>query len=248
MQWFEREEFWEWFGPTLFGPERIAAAPKQVELVRALLGLNPPGEVLDLCCGPGRHAVELARAGFLVTGVDRTERFLEAARSRASAEGLDVRLARADMRDFREPGRFDAAINMFTSFGYFEDPDDDRLVAANLHISLKPGGGVLFEMMSREVLARVFRERDWSRDEEGALLLEERKLSQNWGWVESRWIRISGAERHEMVFGHRLYTATELEALLRSVGFDDVRAFGSLEGTPYDHNARRLVMTARKPA
>jgi len=120
-QWFEDPRFWDGFKELLFRPERRAAAPAEVDALVALLGIAPPARVLDLCCGIGRHAAELARRGFTVTGVDLHEPYLAEARSAApGAEWI-----RADMREFRRPGAFDAAINMFSSFAYFEDPADD---------------------------------------------------------------------------------------------------------------------------
>jgi SAM-dependent methyltransferase len=207
--------------------------------------------VLDMPCGPGRHSLELARRGFRVTGVDRTVAYLDTARQKAAAEGLDgvaqVEWIKADMRDFRLPERFDAAINLFTSFGYFEDPAEDRQVAANFFASLRPGGRLLMDMMGKEVLARVFREQDWEEEEDGTLFLEERKITRNWGWIENRWIAIRGERRVEFRLGHRLYSAVELTALLTEVGFIDLSVYGSLAGDPYDHTARRLVVLAHKP-
>ncbi len=151
------------------------------------------------------------------------------------------------MRNFCRPEAFDAAINLFTSFGYFEDPAEDRQVIANFFASLKPSGRLLMDMAGKEVLARVFRERDWQEEEDGTLFLEERRITRNWGWIENRWIAIRGERRVEFQLGHRLYSAVELTALLADVGFIDLSVYGSLAGAPYDHTAHRLVVLARKP-
>ena len=128
-------------------------APSEVEAALKLLGLKPKGRVLDLCCGPGRHSLELARRGFAVVGVDNTAGYIAEAKKRAKSEKLKVEFVKGDMRCFRRLGAFDAVINMFTAFGYFKNPRDDRRVLENIHRSLKPGGKLLMEMLGKEILA-----------------------------------------------------------------------------------------------
>ncbi|HEY66101.1 MAG TPA: class I SAM-dependent methyltransferase [Caldilineae bacterium] len=246
-KWHDDDTFWEQMRDRMFHHKRWEATSVEIDHVLALLNLPAAATILDMPCGPGRHALELARRGFRVTGVDRTVAYLDEARERAQEAGVNVEWIKADMRDFHLPGMFDAAINLFTSFGYFEDPAEDRQVAENFFTSLKPGGQLLMDMMGKEVLARIFRERDWHEEEDGTLFLEERQVTQNWSWIENRWIAIRGRQRVEFHLGHRLYSAAELTALLTSVGFTNVSAYGSLAGDPYDHTARRLVVLAHKP-
>ena len=118
--WHEQDEFWDHVCPVLFGTQRLADAPADVDNLIALLGLEPGMAVLDLCCGVGRHSLELARRGFQVTAVDRTERYLERASQQAAADGLEVEFVCEDMREFCHPGAFDVVLNLFTSFGIFE--------------------------------------------------------------------------------------------------------------------------------
>jgi len=244
--WHEDDTFWETFGPVMFSEERWKSAPVETDQLVELAGITPGARVLDLCCGPGRHSLELARRGCRVTGVDRTQAFLARAREVAEAESLDVELVEEDMRRFCRPEAFDVAVNLFTAFGYFEDPAEDLQVAVNLHQSLKPGGTLVMDMAGKEWLARVFRERDW-REVDGGLMLEERHVRRNWSWMENRWILISDSgERREFTVCHRLYSAAELETLLRSAGFADVSMYGDQAGADYDHKAKRLVAVARK--
>jgi SAM-dependent methyltransferase len=245
-EWHDDDGFWAAFGGTMFDASAWEAAEVQVDDLIMLLGIEPGARVLDLCCGPGRHTLELARRGFLVTGVDRTEEFLEECRRRADDEGLDVDLAHSDMREFIAPDAFDVAVNLFTSFGYFPDQTDDRRVVENLYESLIPGGQLLLDMGGKEVLARIFEHKQW-REVDGDFYLYERTIRDGWDWIENRWIRITTAERQEYSVGHRLYSAVELTDLVRSVGFEEVRAYGHLDGRPYDNAAERLVVCARRP-
>lgn len=245
--WHEDDQFWELAHRRLFaGPERWAEAPGQVDGIVAVTGVAPGAAVLDLCCGPGRHSLELARRGFRVTGVDRTTCYLEQARERATQERLDVTFIEADMREFRGDGCFDAAINVFTSFGYFEDPADDRRVLDNLHASLRPGGRLLIDTIGKEVVARIFTSSDWRRFGD-LLCLTERTIDCEWTWIRNHQILIWGDKRREFDMDHRLYSAAELKALLADCGFADITCHGSVDATPYDQNARRLVVVATKP-
>src|SRR5262245_62252316 len=143
--WYDNDAFWETFGPCMFGAESLARAEAQVDAIVALMGLEAGARVLDLCCGVGRHAIALARRGCLVTGVDRMAAYLDQARERARAAGIEVELVRSDMRTFVRHEAFDAAVNLYTSFGYFDDPLDDLRVARNVAASVRPGGRALFE-------------------------------------------------------------------------------------------------------
>src|SRR5580765_2814924 len=187
--WHSDDQFWKTYGPWMFGEERWACAPAEVGSILKLLAPAPHGAVLDLCCGPGRHSLELARRGLSVVGVDRTAAYVAEAKRRAKAQKLKVEFVKQDMRRFCRPRAFDAAINMFTSFGYFRNPSDDKQVLLNAHRSLKPGGKLLIELLGKEILARKFQERDWHEDQ-GVMFLEERKLSHGWGWIDCRWIML----------------------------------------------------------
>jgi SAM-dependent methyltransferase len=243
--WYEQNAFWDTVAPVLFTERRWEDAPAEVEQVVSLLKIEPGAHVLDLCCGVGRHSLELARRGFQVTGVDRTRLYLDRASKQAEAERLDIEFVQSDMRTFCRPDAFDAVVNLFTSFGYFEDPEDDRQVAMNVYRSLKPGGAFLIDMMGKEVLARIFRERDWY-EENGAIILQERRVTKNWSWMENRWLIFKDNQRAELNLSHRIYSAVELASLLTECGFTHVDAYGNLDGSAYDHLARRLVVVARK--
>jgi len=243
--WHDQDDFWRSMAPFLFTDEHWAQASAQVEQVLVLLGVMPGTSVLDLCCGPGRHAFELARRGLHVTGVDRTAAYLDYARKQAQAKGAVIEFIQEDMRSFCRPNAFDGVINLYTSFGYFEDADADRGVLLNVYRSLRDGGTFVIEMMGKEVLAAIFRERDW-REQDGVILLEERRISGDWNWIHNEWTLIDGTSRKKFTVSHRLYSAAELTSLLLECGFASVDVYGDLSGTPYDHTAERLVAVAHK--
>ena len=243
--WYERDDFWKLLAPALFTSERMLSAKEEVEHLLSLLALQAGAGICDLCCGVGRHSLELAQRGFSVTGVDRTELYLQEARKKAEAKGLQIRFVQEDMRKFCEANAFDAVINVFTSFGYFEEAADDKRVLENVYTSLKDGGKLLIDIMGKEVLARIFQEKRWV-EEDGVIVLEEAKLSEDWSSLESRWIIIRDGRQDEYRIRLRLYSASELSELLKGCGFGQVNVYGDLSGLPYDLAAKRLVLVAHK--
>ena len=248
--WYKNPEFWRIYKPLMFDPDRMEDTPLEARNIVELAGIKPSSDILDLCCGEGRHAVEFALKGHHVTGLDITASYLEQGRKNAKAAGVDVHFIEQDVRNFREPESYDFALNFFTSFGYFDDPDDDLLFCRNACESLKPGGKFMIDTLGKETLALNFRESEWFQ-RDGYLIMLEYKILDGWTHVENRWLflRDDHAERtvlYEAVFKHRLYSAVEMAQLLSEAGFSEVRFFGSLDGIPYDHKAERMIVLAVK--
>lgn len=174
--WHADEGFWEAFRKFMFPPEKTEEAVEQVDELQDLIGLAPDARVLDVPCGIGRHAVELAARGFDVTGVDATVPYLETARERAQEAGVGVEFVNGDMREFRRQESFDLICNFYTSFGYFADPHDDERTARGFHESLVPGGTLVMDLASKELLARDFEERTWD-ERNGAYVFEEHTVT-----------------------------------------------------------------------
>ena len=244
-RWYEDESFWKTFAPTMFDQERLDVTAEEIDQVIELLDIEKGAKILDLCCGIGRHSLELAQRGYSIVGVDLTEEYLAEARKHAKSEGLNIEFVRNDMRRFCQIEGFDAVINMFTAFGYFEDMADDKRVLANIYCSLRPGGKLIMDMAGKEVIAKVFSEREW-RDQNGAIFLRETKISQNWSWCENKWMMLKNGKLEEFNFDHRIYSAVELSGLLEACGFSSVSIYGDLTGADYDHNAKRLIAVAIK--
>jgi len=144
---FEVEDYLYFYG-DLLTPE---FSKKQVDFLVRELNLKPPLKVLDLACGFGRHANLLAKMGFEVTGVDLMDGFLEIARKEAKKLGVTVNYLRMDMREINFKNEFDLVILLFTSFGYFDD-DGNLKVLKNVRDALKGGGHFCFDIPNRDVL------------------------------------------------------------------------------------------------
>jgi len=245
--WHDDDAFWRVIEPALFTKQRFATATTDVESIIELLALRPGARILDLCCGPGRHAVELARRGFRVTGVDRMASFLERARAQAARWEVELELVEADMRAFSRPGAFDAIVNLFTSFGYFADERENERVLANMHRSLTDGGVALIEILGKEAVARRWQERTWNELDDGTLVCEERVVADGWERLDSRWIVVRpDGTRGSFTGTQRIYSAREMREMLGRAGFADVAVYGTLRGGPYVGDVDRLVAVARR--
>jgi len=245
MEWFQDEEFWRELFPYMFPAERFALAPEQVAQILALSGCSG-GKVLDLCCGPGRHSVEFAKRGMEVTGVDGSPFLLDRARERASEAEVQVEWVQEDMRHFRRPETFDLACSLFTSFGYFVEENDDLGVLENVRESLRNGGVFVIDVISKERLARNWKDSLVTEFPDSALLLQRPQLRDDWSRLENEWVLIKDGRSRSFRFEHTIYSGRELKDRLVACGFENVKLYGSLEGSRYGLDAQRLVAVARK--
>ncbi len=242
--WHDDDGFWAAIEPALFSERRLAAAPGDVASIAALIGLKPGDRVLDLCTGPGRHATELARRGCKVTAVDRTAAYLERAEEKARRAEVEIEFVQADMREFVRPQAFDAIVNLYTSFGYFDDQADNLRVLANARESLVPGGALLIEMIGKETVAMNGVPRTWIAVDD-LVVCEERIVADGWDRVETLWVVMQRGQRRTIRAMQRIYAATEMRAMLHDAGFGEVSIYGNLDGAPYDRDAKRMVAVAR---
>lgn len=225
-------------------PERTE---QEVEGIVELLGLPSGKAILDLCCGHGRHSVSLAKRGYQVTGQDLSAVFLQHAQAAAEAQGVAIRWIQGDMRHGPFEGEFDAVINIFTAFGYFESEEEDQRVLHQVYKALKPGGLFLLEMMQREFLMRNFAPNQIDRHADGLIVLEERELD----LLKSRsnvlvTMLFPDGQRREYRHSARVYTLTELARMLTLAGLHVQACYGGLDGSALSLNSRRLVVVALK--
>ena len=244
-EWFEDEDFWEKLFPFLFTERKFDVAEQEVVSVLNLAGLES-GEALDLACGPGRHSTALSMKGFRVTGVDLSPFLLSEAQNLARLENVDIEWVREDMRNFVRPDSFDLVINLFTSFGYFDDRRDDARVLRNIHQSLRDEAVLVMEMAGKECLAKDFEPTHSKKLADGRLLIERREVVDNWTRIRNEWIVVEDGTATTFQFETAIYSAQELKDQLFEAGFSEVEVFGDLEGGEYGVRAQRLVAVARK--
>jgi len=229
-----------------FTEARTAA---EVDFIEQALELPRGAAVLDLACGFGRHAIAMAQRGHAVTGLDFNPRYLEIAAAEAARAGARVEWMTGDMRALPQAGRFRGVYSYFTSFGYFTDEDNERVLAEVARV-LEPGGRFLLDVMNRDWLLTHPQQRTWQQREDGALLMEETTLELESSRVVSRQILIdpTGGPQVTKEFHLRAYTCAELSALLRRHGLHVRQVHGSAEREPYTTESRRLILLSERVA
>lgn len=246
---FDTDYFDVWLGgraDRMLAPERTQA---EVDFIERTLDLPAGSSILDLCCGHGRHTFLLAERGYCVTGVDFSERALRLARRRASRAGLSARWLKRDMRRIAFREEFDAVINIFTAFGYFEPDGENEEVLHRVAAALKPGGLFLIDHINREGLMRSFVPLRWREASDGTLMLEEVNMDLLAGRCRTKWTAIApdGSRRHGRV-DFRVYTLREFVGMLGSVGLRFRQVWGGFDGRDYSLDSRRMIVLADKVA
>lgn len=245
-QWFESEDFWKNYSPIMFDSVRWQEAPGIASSIYDIANLSKKSTVLDAGCGLGRISVELATLGINVTGVDLIKCELDAARESARNEGVQMELIQADLRTFSSDKKFDCAINIFTSFGYCDTIEEDKLIFQNIAACIKDRGFFIIEGTSREIAVQYFTEGEWF-ERAGMTVLTKFEVVGAWEGLRSKWTLLdSDGKRTEHEYVQRLYSAVELKKILQEIGFVSVEIYGDFNLSPYDQNAQTMVIVAQK--
>jgi ubiquinone/menaquinone biosynthesis C-methylase UbiE len=219
----------------------------QVDFLVEALGVEPGARILDLACGHGRHSLELARRGYRVTGLDLSAPSLEVARQRAGADGLTVEFGECDMRDIPFEDEFDAVVNLFTAFGYFENEAEDERVLAAVARALHTGGVFLLDTIHPPWVYRHFDAREWDEHDDGTIFLQDRSLDLLRGRSEAVWVAVRpDGTRSELRHSVRLYTLADLASMLTRAGLAVERTYGGFDGSELGIDSNRLIVLARK--
>ena len=252
--WYETLFERDWYdlfakgGPSYPDEDGAQARRDDAEaaFIERALALPATGDILDLCCGFGRHAVRLAQRGHRVTGVDLSAYNLAIAAKNAAELGVAVDWREADMRDTGLPGAsMDAVINIFSAFGYFDDAGNQRALDEVARV-LRPGGRFLIDLINRDSLMRRFEPRSWARRHDGSLLLTRREFDTATGTIATHWEVIgANGERTSRSFAVRVYTPQEMTLRMAQAGLEVEDVWGGLDGSALSMDSRRLVALAR---
>lgn len=229
---------------------------KEVNLLVEAVGLEPNDRILDLCCGQGRHSLELARRGFRnVTGVDRSRYLIRLARKRAKQAGLNLNFREGDARKFRlAESSFHCVAIMGNSFGYFDRLEDDMEVLRAVMRILKSGGTLVLDLVDGAWMRDHFERRSWEWIDENHFVCRERSLAADQQRLVSREIVVH-SERGVIVdqfYAERLYTREQIYALLEQVGFTSIRCHGTVTADSHRNQdlgmmSNRMFLTAQAP-
>jgi D-alanine-D-alanine ligase len=229
---------------------------QEVDLLIRSAGLQRNDRLLDLCCGQGRHSLELARRGFqYVTGLDRSRYLIRLARKRARQRNLQVSFHEGDARRFRlGDGEFHCVCVLGNSFGYFDRPEDDLAVLEAVKRALASGGILIMDLMDGEWMRSHFEPRSWEWVDQNHFVCRERGLAEDGDRLISREVVVH-AERGviaDQFYAERLYSKERMEALMQRAGFGNLR-FHSVAAPDSPRNQdlgmveHRLFLTAEAP-
>jgi SAM-dependent methyltransferase len=237
---FDAEEYLHFYEDTL----RAEDTPRQVDFLLRELGAEPGARFVDLGCGHGRHANELARRGYRVLGVDLVMGFLEVARAEARRDGLAVDYALGDVRGLGALSAFDHALCLFDAFGFLDDPGNEehlRTVAA----ALVPGGSLLLDLRNRDWIVRNI-QATTVLDKGDDLMIDRHHFDTVSGRLVDRRTYVRAGRVRHVSFSLRLYGLGEISALLRQAGFVVEKSWGGWDGAPVSMARNRMMVLARR--
>ncbi len=225
----------------------------EIDLFIPALELEKESHVLDLCCGQGRHSLELARRGYAnITGMDRSHYLVSRARKFNRNEGLNVNFREGDARKLRfKNDSFDDVIIAGNSFGYFESAKDDKTVLEELARILKPDGKLLIDVTDGNYMKKNFDQRSWEWIDKNYFVCRERSISKGGDKLVSREVitHVTKGVIADQFYAERLYTFEELTNLLKEVGFSGIKAHTNVSPDSKRNQdlgmmAQRIIVTA----
>lgn len=217
----------------------------EVDFLLEVLRIAPGASILDMGCGAGRHSIELARRGYVVTGVDISAGMLEQARQSADEANVQIEWIQSDATQFTTTARFDAAICLCEgAFGLFnagEDPDEhDLSILRNIHTALKPGAPFMLTTLNGMARIRAVTQEDV---EQGRFDPVTMTINSDQLWD------LPGGQQLVHV-RERYYTAPELAWLFEQTGFTIAHIWGGTAGNwgrrPIDLDEIEVMVVARK--
>lgn len=239
--WFESP----WY-VRLYGHRTQAEAQMAVTLATRTAGIPVGAHVLDLCCGYGRHAAALAEAGYRVTGLDGSSALIARAREYNAHDAVTYHVG--DMRGPYPDPPYDAVVNFFTSFGYFDTDAEHRAVLQTIHEALVPGGMLVMDFLNADLVRRTLVPETMTMVD-GVTIIQERRIEEP--FVHKR-ITVTNPCSTEETYDERvwLYGADDLTAMITDAGFTVRNVHGSYTGEPFDRETsdRCIIVAERQRA
>lgn len=245
-----RHQAWyaSWFDspyyPLLYKHRDYAEAADFIDRICQYLQLEPGSKALDLACGRGRHALVMARQGLSVTGLDLSESSLiDARKLAASHPALALRFARHDMREVYAQSAFDVVFNLFTSFGYFDEPADDKKVLDAIFTALRPGGLFVFDYLHAAYVEETHVPSE-ELEVDGVRFSVSRHITA--AWIVKQIQVQDGDDAYRFFEKVRNYSPQQLEGLLQATGFSVLRKFGNYQLEPPSPESPRCLFICQK--
>jgi SAM-dependent methyltransferase len=225
--------------------EMMRKTSSEVDFLEGALHISPPARVVDVGCGFGRHAVEFSVRGFQVTGIDLSDELLEEASRASTDSGTSVTWLEMDMRNMEFTDKFDAAVCLYTSFGYFDEAQNLD-VLRRMSRALIKNGRLVLDVENRDGLLLRYQPRDWYRTKAGDIVLENREFDPVNGRQRTEMTLISKGRTVKHTLDIRWYSIPELKGMLAESGLRIETLYGGLDGSKYCTDSWRMVIVAAK--
>jgi SAM-dependent methyltransferase len=192
-----------------------------VDFLDRELKLEKGMKILDLACGHGRHTIDLAKRGYVMTGLDLNTFFLDKAKKDADKAGVEVEWVRSDMREVPFEDEFDVVVNLFTAFGYLESDEEDQKVLQQVTKALKSGGQFLIDVINRDRIMRVFNPHDGKLNPDGSVHVTEREFDFTTSRNKERRYRLwPDGKTNDVTLSLRMYSLHELIRMCQAAGLE----------------------------
>ena len=238
-EWFNSEDYLK-----VYSHRDEAEAEKLIDLIAKNMNLEPKSSVLDMACGAGRHAIAFAKMGFNVTAVDLSQRLLSEAKKNAFNAEVNIDFVLSDIMDYKVSKKFDLAVNLFTSIGYFEDDEENYAVLKKANNMLNEGGYFILDYFNKDFLMR-------NLIPTSILSVNGLKIIQNRSIEGKRVVKKIIIEKNglieEFYESVRLYSYDEMWNIINETGFTVIKIFGDFNGNEYEkETSPRLIFFAKK--
>ena len=238
-EWFNTKEYQE-----VYQHRNEADAKELFKLIINNTEIPEGGKVLDLACGAGRHSILFALKGYDVTAMDLSANLLKVAKANAAKESAKVRFIEADLRHFWLNEKFDLVVNLFTSFGYFENDDENFSIFSTAAGLLKPGGFFVLDYMNRGYVEN-FLVKESKGEVAGEVIIQKRRIEGD--RVIKDIIICNDGETKTFYESVKMYRIDELKRVIAEKGLAIKETFGDFNGNKYfEESSPRIIIIAQK--
>lgn len=230
-------------------------ALKIVSLIFDNIELPKGSNVLDLACGAGRHSVLFAKKGLMVTGIDLSAFLIKQAKIHLEKDYINFRdklkFEIRDMRDIKHVNEFDLVVNLFSSFGYFRDDNENEKVIKSISKALKPRAYFVIDFLNSVRLINKLVPYDIKRSG-GKYIVQVRKILDGFVEKEILIFRNSGGSSEYPLLNHfneriKLYSLEDFREMFSKSGLKIMHTFGNYDGSAFVKNSsERLIIFAQK--
>ncbi len=246
MAWYENF-FDEWYLKYWIQPITEERTHREVDAIIRFLDLTPESKVLDLCCGQGRHSLELGRRGYQVIGYDLSETLLDHSRTVAQEENLNIEFISGDMRELPYRDEFDGIFNFYTAFGYFEKDEENQQVLDVVSKALKTNGKFLLDYPCLEGRMTNWKTQEYFEYDDGTIMLHEMLHDVFEQTIKNNVLYITkDNDRHRTGFTLRHYYGRELQQCFDKAGMNILEHYSTMDGAPLTNRDIRILILGQK--